>query len=77
MKEKLYKVIAKSLNIDPASINDDLGPGDISEWDSLANQSLILDLEKEFQLKLEIDEILDMETVGDIIEILEGKITIK
>tara|TARA_A100001015_G_scaffold309849_1_gene410059 strand:- start:3788 stop:4021 length:234 start_codon:yes stop_codon:yes gene_type:complete len=77
MKEKLYNIIAKSLNIDKSLINEDLGPGDITEWDSLANQNLILALEQEFQLNFDIDEVLDMETVGDIIEILEEKITIK
>ena len=77
MKENLYNIIAKSLNIDKSVINEDLGPGDISEWDSLANQNLILALEQEFQLNFDIDEVLDMETVGDIIEILEEKISIK
>ena len=77
MREKIYKVIAKSLNIDPSSLQEDLGPGDITEWDSLNHISLISALEQEFQVKLDVDEALDMETVGDIVEIFEEKIKIE
>ncbi len=77
MQERVYKVIAKSLNVDQSSLNDDLGPGDITQWDSLAHQALILSLEQEFEVRLDIDEVLDMETVGDIVEILEQKTSIK
>ncbi len=73
MKEKIKKTIAESLKINPSIITEDLGPGDIPEWDSLAHQNLILALEKDFEVRLDIDEVLEMETFGDIVEILKEK----
>ena len=48
MKEKIKKTIAETLKINPSILTEDLGPGDIPEWDSLAHQNLILALEKDF-----------------------------
>ena len=76
IEKKVYEVISKSLNIEPALLHEELGPGDMSEWDSLGHQTLIADLERHFQVKLDIDEVLDMETVGDIVEILQEKMTV-
>ena len=72
--EKIYQGIAKSLGVDRASLKEDLGPGDITEWDSFAHQALIVDLEQTFAVNLDIDEVLEMETVGDIVEIIEKKL---
>jgi acyl carrier protein len=74
MTEKIYATISSTLKIEIEQLNDDLGPGDIAEWDSLAHQGLILALEEEYNIKLDIDDVLDMETVGDIIEIIEKKL---
>ena len=76
IKEKVRELISNFLKIDIKLINDDLGPGDIEEWDSLAHQGLILELEKEFEIKLDVDDILDMESVAEIVEILMQKIKI-
>ena len=49
-----------------------MGPGDIPEWDSLGQQNLIMALEQKFKIKLDIDEVLEMETVEDIIDTLQS-----
>jgi|ETN01SMinimDraft_4_1059930.scaffolds.fasta_scaffold209630_1 acyl carrier protein len=76
MKDKIRKTIAKFLSVDEKKIKDETGPGDLAEWDSLAHQGLILELEKVFKLKLEIDDVLEMESLEDIVEIIENKIKI-
>ena len=42
MKEKILHIISKSLKVDLKLLEDNFGPGDIPEWDSLANKELIL-----------------------------------
>lgn len=74
MKNKIYLIIAEALSVDLAKINGDLGPGDIAEWDSLAQQSLILALESKLNVIFDIDEVLDMESVDDIVEIVQKKL---
>ena len=48
-------------------------PKDIETWDSLSQLNLISAIEKEFQIKLEIDEIFTVMKIGDIYEILSKK----
>ena len=76
MKDKIRKIIAKFLSVEEKKIKDETGPGDLPEWDSLAHQGLILELENVFKLKLAIDDVLEMESLEDIVEIIENKIKI-
>ena len=71
--EKLKKVIADVLNVDPEEITmestfvDDLGA------DSLDLFELVMALEEEYGLEIPAEELSDVETVGDIIEYLKNK----
>ena len=69
-KSDLYNLIAKSLNIDVATVSDDLSVGSISEWDSLAHVGLIAAVELEYDIQFEIDEVIDLEEVIDFWEII-------
>ena len=42
-------------------------------WDSLSQLNLISSIEKEFQIKLEIDEIFTVTKIGDIYNLLTKK----
>ena len=48
-------------------------PKDIETWDSLSQLNLISAIEKEFQIKLEIDEIFTVMKIGDIYDLLSKK----
>lgn len=73
MLEKVKEVLVEALNIDAsdivpsAKLNDDLG------IDSLAAVELALELESEFDIKIEDEELAKLETVQDIVEIIEAK----
>ena len=79
MSEKLYKVIAKILDVPISEINDESSPETIENWDSFHGLALIDALEMEFNIQFSISEITDVKTVADIkkhlknhgIEILE------
>lgn len=75
MKEKIYAIIAESLAVDLDKITGDLGPGDLPEWDSFAQQGLILALESKLNISFDIDEVLEMEAVDDIVEIIQNKMS--
>ena len=67
MIEQIKKVLVDALNIDEANLKDDLG------IDSLAAVELALELETEFDIRIEDDELAKLETVQDIINIIEEK----
>ena len=70
---KLEEIIAKVFELDISKIKKEMTPLDIEMWDSLSQLNLISAIEKEFQIKLEIDEIFTVMKIGDIYEILSKK----
>lgn len=73
MFEKVKDVLVETLNVDEdqitleASLKDDLG------IDSLAAVELSLELETQFDVKIEDEELVNLKTVADIVNLLEGK----
>ena len=45
--------------------------GELDEWDSLRNMQIIAQLEKEFEVKITPDMIMDLEDVSDIISLIK------
>lgn len=57
---RLAGVFATALEIPVEEINDDLKYNEDKRWDSTAHMILIAQLEGEFELMLDIDDIIDM-----------------
>lgn len=55
-------------------LKDEFSNNDIEEWDSLSSMALCAAIEKEFQIKLEFDDIIEMDTIGDIKEVVSRKL---
>ena len=70
---RLEEIIAKVFEIDISKIKKEMTPLDIEMWDSLSQLNLISAIEKEFQIKLEIDEIFTVMKIGDIYDLLSKK----
>ena len=70
---KLEEIIAKVFELDISKIKKEMTPLDIEMWDSLSQLNLISSIEKEFQIKLEIDEIFTVTKIGDIYNLLREK----
>ena len=66
MSEKLYKLIAKVMNVPVTQINDSSGPESIEGWTSFNGYVLLYELETEFNVKFTLDEAIDVKTVADI-----------
>lgn len=59
---------------DEKEVVDEMNSDNVEDWDSLVSMSLVLQLEKEFQIKFRYDEVLEMESVGDIKRIVAEKL---
>ena len=68
--DNLLKNIFTSIN---GEIDEDWGPDDIKEWDSLNHLNMVLDIEKQFNISLEFEEVLSIEKIKHIYEIIEKK----
>ncbi|MCU7834952.1 MAG: acyl carrier protein [gamma proteobacterium symbiont of Taylorina sp.] len=69
--EKLLNVFSQSLAVSREIIKDDLEYNSITQWDSTAHMALIAQLEAEFSIMLDIDDIIDMSSVGECKKILK------
>lgn len=73
MFEKVKDVLVEAINVDEevitmeANLKDDLG------IDSLAAVELSLELETEFDVRIEDEELAKLVTVADIVTLLESK----
>jgi acyl carrier protein len=68
--DKLRDCFARALGIAPERVTDDLAYNSIKEWDSVAHMALVVELETEFDVMFDTDDILGMSTVAKAREIL-------
>jgi acyl carrier protein len=68
--EKLRECFSRSLGIQQERVTDDLAYNSLKEWDSVAHMALVVELEGEFDVMFDTDDILAMSTVAKAREIL-------
>lgn len=73
MNSQLQELIAKILLVDPNTVTPETRQEEIEDWDSMTHLVLISDIEQEFDVKFTDDEVTEIESVDDIIELLEQK----
>ncbi len=73
MKDRIKDLMAGILKVETSVLDDDLEIGDIQEWDSMHHVMIITGIEKEFGIKFQREELIDLETVADIVTLVEGK----
>jgi acyl carrier protein len=47
---------------------------DIEDWDSLAHITLIVAIEKEFNIKFDLIELKPLQNVGELLDLIQSKI---
>lgn len=75
MSERIKNLIADILKVDVAMLDDDLEIGELQEWDSMHHMMIITGMEKEFGIKFQREELVDLENVGDIVALVEDKVS--
>lgn len=62
--EKLQQAFNDGLRLPAGSYSDELKYESIREWDSTGHMALIVEIEKQFDVMLTMDDIIDMNSVG-------------
>lgn len=68
--EKLRTLFAEALDIDIALVVDDLAYNSIPEWDSVSHMALVAEIDDQFDIMLDTDDVLDMSSFAKAKEIL-------
>lgn len=71
MKERILKIISQVLKTE---VDENASQKTISQWDSLHHLNLIIELEVEFDVSFEPEEIAEMKSFSKIEELIESKI---
>ena len=71
IEERVIKIIAKAIEVESNKIDEDTAIGDFPNWDSMGQLIIITSLEKEFDIKFDPEDIMDLEDVGDMISAIE------
>lgn len=72
--KKVTDIFRDVFDDDDLVITDSTNSGDIEDWDSLEHISLIVSMEKEFNLKFDIKEVNKLENVGQMIDLIVSKL---
>ena len=72
-EDKVKEIVSETFKISRADILMDMTPDDIELWDSLGQLMLINNLEKEFNVIFELDEIFEIISIADVLTILKRK----
>lgn len=68
--EKLVNAFSEALGIDASLVVDSLEYQSIPEWDSISHMILISQLEDDFNVSIDTDDVIDMSSVLKAKEIL-------
>lgn len=71
IRERVQKVFHKVFDDATIEIFDEMGAGDLDEWDSLKHIGLIVEVEKEFGVRFRNSEVARLRNVGDLLKLVE------
>ncbi|MBC8320434.1 MAG: acyl carrier protein [Bacteroidetes bacterium] len=72
--DKINKVLKSALKLNNNTLGDYLIKDKFIEWDSLKHITIIADLESEFDVLFEPEEIVEMNSSEKIVEIIRKKL---
>lgn len=67
MKDRVLSILGRVLEM---SVDESASQESIGKWDSMSQLNIAFEIESEFGISLEPEEIAQMKSVGEIIEVL-------
>jgi acyl carrier protein len=68
---KFRECVIRALKLRDQEYRSNLGIGDIEQWDSVAHLDLISEIEREFGVRFDLDEITTLTTLPELLMRLE------
>jgi acyl carrier protein len=69
----VQKAFQSAFDIDPGQISLETTPNDVPAWDSVGHLQLAHSLEQAFGTTLDVDDLMEMESVREIVRIVQSK----
>lgn len=71
--DRVKEVMGSTFNLDPAAVPDDASIMETPGWDSVGHAQLMLALEETFDVTLDADAILELQSLDEIVQFLETR----
>ena len=68
--KKLEEIFRDVFDEDSLEISEEMTSNDIDDWDSLHQISVLVAVEDEFDIKLAISDMRNLENVGDLVNLI-------
>jgi acyl carrier protein len=75
--EKIRVMLADVIDDDSLQLDESTTPEDVPDWDSVSHMKLMVNLEGELGVRFEVEEITDIATVKDLIDIIEKRFELR
>lgn len=73
MNKRLTAVLAEVFDMRQADVHIGLEKADVGTWDSLKQMDLVVTLEREYDIVLEIPDIVKIQSVAGVVQVLQDK----
>ena len=71
---KLTEIFRTVFNNAELILSEEMTAEDVENWDSLTHMLMISDVEKKFCIKIKLRELNKLNTVGNLIDLIESKV---
>ncbi|MEK6731871.1 MAG: acyl carrier protein [Pseudomonadota bacterium] len=75
IKSRLNQIFQQVFDNEEIQVTDNTSADNIEAWDSLIHISLIVAIEKEFDIELNTAEVAKLSNVGEMIQLIEKRIS--
>ena len=72
MEDQILQILKSVIGVD--DIDSNVSQDNCEQWDSMAQLNLVVELEMEFDITLEPEEISEMRTFSDVVKVVKSKI---
>jgi acyl carrier protein len=74
LSARVFKILSGVLATEPSELTLSLRRENCPAWDSLRHMEIVVTLEDVFCIQLSYEEIGELQSVGDIVRVLTGKL---
>ncbi|MBR5398460.1 MAG: acyl carrier protein [Bacteroidales bacterium] len=71
--QKVIEIVASVCEVDKTEVTPDSTVGDFPAWDSMGHLSILSQVEENFEISFEPEEMMEIEDVNDIVKAIESK----
>lgn len=74
IKNKLEEIFREVLDLEDLILEDTTSADDVEEWDSLAHINLVVEIEREYDIRFALGELEELNNIADMVLLITKKI---